>query len=53
MLVQQTARLLHQQNKASLLFKLDISKAFNSVSWPFLIEVMKQLGFGPIWRDII
>jgi hypothetical protein len=53
MLVQQTSRLLHQQNKATLLYKLDITKAFNSVSWPFLVEIMKQLGFGQIWRDII
>jgi hypothetical protein len=53
MLVQQTSRLFHSQNKARLLFKLDITKAFDSVSWPFLIEVMKQMGFGDIWRDII
>jgi hypothetical protein len=53
MLVQQTSRLLHQQNKASLLLKLDITKAFDSVSWPFLIEVMRKLGFGQIWRDLI
>lgn len=53
MLVQQTSRLLHQQNKVSLLFKLDITKAFDSVSWPFFIEVMQQMGFGQIWRDII
>jgi hypothetical protein len=53
MLVQQTSRLLHQQNKASLLLKLDITKAFDSLSWPFLIEVMKKLSFGQIWRDLI
>jgi hypothetical protein len=53
MLVQQTSRLLHHQKKASLLFKVDITKAFDSVSWPFLIDVMKHLGFGQIWRDII
>jgi hypothetical protein len=53
MLVQQTARYLHQQKKASILLKLDITKAFDSVSWPFVLEVMKNLGFGQIWCDII
>jgi hypothetical protein len=53
MLVQQTSRLLHQQNMDRLLLILDITKPFDSVSWPFLLEVMQQLGFGPVWRDII
>jgi hypothetical protein len=52
-LVQQTSRFLHQQNLAKLLFKLDITKAFDSVSWPFMIEVMQQMGFGQEWREII
>jgi hypothetical protein len=53
MLVQQTSRLFHQHNMPRLFFKLDITKAFDSVSWPFLIEVMQQMGFGHIWRDIV
>jgi hypothetical protein len=48
MLVQQTAQFLHQKNLSHILLKLDISKTFDSVAWPFLLEVMQQLGFGKI-----
>jgi len=53
MLVQQTARFFHQQKQPRILLKLDISKAFDSVSWPFLIEILQHLGLGQIWRDIL
>jgi hypothetical protein len=53
MLVQQTTRFLHAKNLPRILLKLDISKAFDSVSWPFLLKVLEKLGFGPVWRDVI
>jgi retron-type reverse transcriptase len=49
LLVQESARALHLKKEASLLFKVDIAKAFDSVSWPFLLSVLRQRGFGPRW----
>lgn len=51
--MQQTAKLLHRQNESHLLLKFDISKAFDSVSWPFLLEVLSHLGFCPIWYNLL
>jgi hypothetical protein len=49
LLVQESAKRLHTRREASLLLKIDIAKAFDSVSWPFLLSVLLQCGFGPRW----
>lgn len=53
MLVQQTIRLLYRRRVPSIFLKLDISKAFDSVSWGFLLEILTHLGFGPSWCNLI
>jgi hypothetical protein len=39
--------------KASLLFKLDIKKAFDSVRWDYLMDLLQHLGFPPRFQDLI
>ncbi|GKC89097.1 putative RNA-directed DNA polymerase [Tanacetum coccineum] len=36
-----------------LLFKVDFEKAFDSVNWNFLLDIMRQMGFGHKWRNWI
>lgn len=33
------------------MLKLNIARAFDSVSWPFLLQTLRRLGFGPRWRE--
>ncbi|GKC98927.1 RNA-directed DNA polymerase, eukaryota [Tanacetum coccineum] len=41
------------KKKQSLIFKVDFEKAFDSVCWDFLDDILKKFGFGPCWRDWI
>jgi hypothetical protein len=45
-LVRNTARYLHRKKEAAALLKIDISKTFDSLSWEFLLEVLRCRGFG-------
>ncbi|XP_066311258.1 secreted RxLR effector protein 78-like [Miscanthus floridulus] len=36
-----------------ILLKVDLAKAFDTVAWPFLLEVLEHFGFLLCWRDWI
>jgi hypothetical protein len=50
-LVQAAAKVLHVRRKDSILLKVDIAWAFDSMSWPFLLEILWHMGFLPHWMD--
>jgi hypothetical protein len=49
--VHSSAKLLHTRRKPTILFKADLSKAFDSVAWSFLLEILHQLGFSNVWMN--
>ncbi|KAM0829122.1 hypothetical protein ACQ4PT_067074 [Festuca glaucescens] len=48
-----TARRLNALKSPALMFKLDITKAFDTVDWAFLLQIMIKLGFGPRWTVMV
>jgi hypothetical protein len=44
-LMHSSAKLLHARRKPTIPYKADLSKAFDSVAWAFLLEILRQLGF--------
>ncbi|WVZ86057.1 hypothetical protein U9M48_032900 [Paspalum notatum var. saurae] len=48
--VQCLAAEFRRKKVSRLLFKIDISKAFDTLLWAFLLEVMEKVGFSARWR---
>ncbi|GJY37748.1 RNA-directed DNA polymerase, eukaryota, partial [Tanacetum coccineum] len=49
----ENSNFFHAKKKQTLIFNVDFEKAFDSVRWDFLDDVLKNLGFGSRWRDWI
>jgi hypothetical protein len=50
---QRVIQLLHRKKREALFIKLDISKAFDSICWSFMLDMLAALGFSIKWRDWI
>jgi hypothetical protein len=51
--VQNLAKYYHRNNTPALLLKLDIAKAFDTVSWQYLLDMLQARGFPSRFRDWI
>lgn len=49
--VQNVVQSLQRKKTPALMLKLDIARAFDNVSWEYLLELLHQLGFPARWRD--
>lgn len=48
-LIEGITKTLHKRKISALLLKLDISKAFETLSWDFPLEVLQVCGFEQQW----
>jgi hypothetical protein len=49
--MQSATKILHVCKRLSLSLKVDITRAFDSVAWPFLLEIMHHVGFSHRWME--
>jgi hypothetical protein len=42
---------LHKKGNPALFVKLDISKAFDTLNWAYLLDVLRACGFSLKWHN--
>jgi hypothetical protein len=50
-IVRESAKFLRKKRCESLLLKLDIAKAFDTVAWQYLLEILQRKGFESRWLN--
>ncbi|GKC33644.1 putative RNA-directed DNA polymerase, eukaryota, reverse transcriptase zinc-binding domain protein [Tanacetum coccineum] len=53
LIVNEIIRMASLEKQKLLLFKVDFKKAFDSVNWGFILDIMRQIGFRFKWRKWI
>jgi hypothetical protein len=51
--VRNTTRHFHCTRSPALLIKLDIAKAFDSVRWDYILDLMQRLGYPQMWHALV
>jgi len=49
--VQVACKAIHSRRLTCMLLKIDLARAFDSVAWVFLLDVLRHLGFELRWRN--
>ncbi|GJY76103.1 putative RNA-directed DNA polymerase [Tanacetum coccineum] len=49
LIANETVEFLRKKKDRALVFKVDFKKAYNSINWKFLDDIMKRMGFGSKW----
>lgn len=50
-IVKEIVHSMHRREVEGLILKIDFEKAFDSVKWSFLFEVLQEFGFGKKWKS--
>ncbi|MFS8003872.1 putative reverse transcriptase domain, fatty acid desaturase domain, acyl-CoA desaturase [Helianthus anomalus] len=49
LIINEVINWLKKNKKTAFIMKLDFEKAYDNVNWGFIMSVMRQMGFPPLW----